>query len=91
MPQAIGDLPADPSFVTSTSHGIVVWADGRPRMLSPGRHFGLTLRGGRLYAFQITGRHGRIVSLPLGPDHVHPPRPGGLPPFLDPGHPAPGR
>ncbi|MFI6226375.1 hypothetical protein ACIBCR_03525 [Micromonospora echinospora] len=75
VPHAVGDLPADLSFVTSTSHGIVVWADGRPRMLSPGRHFGLTLRDGRLYAFQITGRHGRIVSFPLGPDHV--PEPGG--------------
>jgi hypothetical protein len=74
VPYAVGDLPADLSFVTSTSNGIVVWSDGRPRMISPGRHFGLTLRDERLYAFQITGRHGRIISFPLGIGRI--PEPG---------------
>jgi hypothetical protein len=73
MPYASGDVPAELAFVASTNNGVILWAAGAPRMLSPGRHFGLTLRGGRVYAFQLTGRHGRVVSFDAGenrPDRI---------------------
>lgn len=59
------NLPDRLGFVVATSTGLFACRGSTMRRCAAGRYFGVTIRDGRLYAFEQAGMHGQIVSFDL--------------------------